>query len=391
VAEQRAVGVAVADRQVVDADEPHAPRDQRRRAAAVQADEVGAERVALPQPGVRCAEQDAVDAGGQVEGGDRRLVDRPARGHGIRHDARADERVEVESLGARAVGQEVARRVDVRPRVRAEVEACDVGGVATLERLRERDPHPGVARVDRHARPDRHRDVDEGAAGSRDRRRWCRRVRGRPPSDRPSRAAVNPPNVDGEQNPALCEKSRPFRNVVVDVQECGRMACLSGADRPPHPAFGTRKPSRDGRGRVRPRADRPPLSPHSCPEEDRHGPVCVPARWTRVERWPVASARDRRAVTSTMPYVRCIRCGVRCFSAARWSNVDQCGVCGADLPRRPVESCAAVPRVHPARTASLALPAALLHERGADMAWGGAGAMDRPSTRRVAARTARSA
>jgi hypothetical protein len=123
VAEQGAVSVAVADRQVVDADEPHAPLDQRRRAAGIQADEVRAERVALPQPRVRRPEQDAVGAGGQVEGGDRRLVDRPARGHGIRHDARADERVEVESLGARAVGQEVARRVDVRPRVRAEVEA----------------------------------------------------------------------------------------------------------------------------------------------------------------------------------------------------------------------------------------------------------------------------
>ena len=84
------------------------------------------------------------------------------------------------------------------------------------------------------------RDVDEGAAGSQDRRRWGRRVRGRSPGDRPSRTVVNPPNVDGGENLALCQESRPFPDVVVDVQECGRMTCLSGADRPPHPAFGTR-------------------------------------------------------------------------------------------------------------------------------------------------------
>jgi hypothetical protein len=93
-----------------------------------------------------------------------------------------------------------------------------------------------------------------------------------------------------------------------------------------------------------------------------------------------------------MPYVRCIRCGVRCFSAARWSNVDECGVCGADLPRRPVDCRAGVPRLNPARTASLVLPATVPHERGvADMARAGTGAMDRAITRRVAARTARSA
>jgi hypothetical protein len=93
-----------------------------------------------------------------------------------------------------------------------------------------------------------------------------------------------------------------------------------------------------------------------------------------------------------MPYLRCIRCGVRCFSAARWSNVDQCGVCGADLPRRPVDSRAAIPRLRPARTASLVLPATVSDEREvALMTSGGVGRTDRAITRRVATRAARSA
>jgi hypothetical protein len=93
-----------------------------------------------------------------------------------------------------------------------------------------------------------------------------------------------------------------------------------------------------------------------------------------------------------MPYVRCIRCGVRCFSAARWSNVDQCGVCGAELPRRPVDSRAAGRRLHPARTASLVLPATLADKREvAVMTSGGGGPADRAITRRVAARVGRSA
>jgi len=93
-----------------------------------------------------------------------------------------------------------------------------------------------------------------------------------------------------------------------------------------------------------------------------------------------------------MPYVRCIRCAVRCFSAARWSNVEQCGVCGADLPRRPVDSRAAVPRHHPARTASLVLPATVPDEHEvAVMTSGGVGRTDRAITRRVATRVAQSA
>ena len=97
-------------------------------------------------------------------------------------------------------------------------------------------------------------------------------------------------------------------------------------------------------------------------------------------------------MTTAMPYVPCSQCGVRCFSAARWANVDQCGVCGADLPRRPLDSRAAIARVHPAPTASLVLPATVPHGREvADTGWGGAGAPDRAITRRVAARTARSA
>jgi hypothetical protein len=214
-----------------------------------------------------------------------------------------------------------------------------------------------------------------------------------PPRDRPSRTSVNPPTFDRRANPALCGKSTPSRNVVVDVQGRGRMTCLSGADRPPHPVFGTRNRAATAAGASAPELGRPPpLPPIPVQRRTRDGPACVPVPRTRVERGTVASGGDRRTVTSAMPYVRCIRCGVRCFSAARWSNVDQCGVCGADLPRRPVDSRAAVARVHPAPTASLVLAATVPHGREvADTAWGGAGAPDRAITRRVAARTARSA
>ena len=34
-----------------------------------------------------------------------------------------------------------------------------------------------------------------------------------------------------------------------------------------------------------------------------------------------------------MPYVRCSKCGQLAFSAARWSHIDHCGRCGAELPR----------------------------------------------------------
>jgi hypothetical protein len=36
-----------------------------------------------------------------------------------------------------------------------------------------------------------------------------------------------------------------------------------------------------------------------------------------------------------MPYVRCPRCGLHSFSAARWSDIDHCGRCAAELPRSP--------------------------------------------------------
>ena len=33
-----------------------------------------------------------------------------------------------------------------------------------------------------------------------------------------------------------------------------------------------------------------------------------------------------------MPYVTCPRCGLRSFTAAYWSNREQCGNCGTELP-----------------------------------------------------------
>lgn len=38
-----------------------------------------------------------------------------------------------------------------------------------------------------------------------------------------------------------------------------------------------------------------------------------------------------------MPYVNCPRCGVRTYSAARWSNVDRCANCDEVLARRPAK------------------------------------------------------
>ena len=200
-----------------------------------------------------------------------------------------------------------------------------------------------------------------------------------------------PPTSTAEKIRALCGKSRPSRIIVVDVQGRGRIALSQRRRSSSPPGVRPRNPAATAAGAsARDRTGHACL-PHPCPEEDLHGPACVPARRARVERWTVASGGDRH-VTSTMPYVRCIRCAVRCFSAARWSNVEQCGVCGADLPRRPVDSRAAVPRLHPVRTASLVLPAAVPDEREvAVMTSDGVGPTDGSTTRRLAARAARSA
>jgi hypothetical protein len=274
--------------------------------------------------------------------------------------------------------------------VRAEVEACDVCGVAALERLRERDPHPGVARIDRHARPNRHRDVDEGAAGGGDRRRWCRRMTGRPPGDRPLPDGRQSPKRRRRRNSALCGKSMPSRFVVVDVEGRGRID-LSQRRRSSSPTGVRRAPGATAAGASAREPDRPPRPRIPVQRRTFHGPACVPVRRTRVERWTVASGGGRRPVTSTMPYGRCIRCGVRCFSAARWSNVDQCGVCGADLPRRPVDCRAGVaPASGPHRVSRG--PGIGADEREvAVMASGGGGPTDRAITRRVAALAVRSA
>ena len=173
----------------------------------------------------------------------------------------------------------------------------------------------------------------------------------------------------------------------------GVLTCRSGADRPPHLAFGARNRAATAAG---------------ASARDRTGHACLPASlsrggpsWSRMRPCPPdsrraldgrvrrRSPRDDHHVTTTMPYVRCIRCGVRCFSAARWSNVEQCGVCGTDLPRRPVDPRAAVPHLHPVRTPSFVLPAAV--PDGREVAVIGVGPTDGSITRPLAARAARSA
>jgi ribosomal protein L34E len=38
-----------------------------------------------------------------------------------------------------------------------------------------------------------------------------------------------------------------------------------------------------------------------------------------------------------MPYVHCPRCGLRTYSAARWSHVDRCADCDEVLARLPAK------------------------------------------------------
>ena len=38
-----------------------------------------------------------------------------------------------------------------------------------------------------------------------------------------------------------------------------------------------------------------------------------------------------------MSYVHCPRCGLRTYSAARWSHVDRCADCDEVLARRPAK------------------------------------------------------
>ena len=50
---------------------------------------------------------------------------------------------------------------------------------------------------------------------------------------------------------------------------------------------------------------------------------------TAIRPTSVTSVGDR----PHMPYVSCPHCGVRTYSAARWSHVDRCGSCGEVLTR----------------------------------------------------------
>src|SRR5438270_7141802 len=121
------------DREVVNADEPHAARDERARRARLDVGEVLAEAASrvVPEGGVAGLEEHARTAS------ERGLPDVPlpdgARARGDGDDARlAHEGVERERDDAGRALYEVRGRVNVRARVRAEAERRDVGGVAAL-------------------------------------------------------------------------------------------------------------------------------------------------------------------------------------------------------------------------------------------------------------------
>src|SRR5437588_576011 len=152
-AEQDVVRFLVADRQVVDADEPDAALDERPRRLAVERDEVLRERVALPQAAVRGLEEHPLGAARH------RLRVEPVHDH-----AGADEHVERQRLDARPAVDEVERRVDVRPAVDAEVEPAEVHDVALRDRAHALEPHLRVAGVRDHPRPNRHAHVDDSHA-----------------------------------------------------------------------------------------------------------------------------------------------------------------------------------------------------------------------------------
>jgi len=124
VMRRRAWGAEDLDREVIDAEQLHAAIDEVLRGGAGDADEVVVELRRAPQPRVVCLEQDAevflqIDAR-EVVAGDpfprRHLDDAGA----------AAQQFERQGFGAGAIGQEMARRVDVRPGVdaRAKTACC---------------------------------------------------------------------------------------------------------------------------------------------------------------------------------------------------------------------------------------------------------------------------
>src|SRR5207253_7282389 len=78
----------------------------------------------------------------------------------VGHPGWPDEPLEVQSVNAGAIPDEVTGRVHVRPRVRAKAELAQVHAILA-ERHRRSDPNRRVAPIDRHRVAERDADVDD--------------------------------------------------------------------------------------------------------------------------------------------------------------------------------------------------------------------------------------
>ena len=76
------------------------------------------------------------------------------------HDGATDQHIQPQRIRARAVIEEMARRVDVRARVRAERELRHIGARAVGDTLDRLDPELRFAGVGGHPQRERHRNVE---------------------------------------------------------------------------------------------------------------------------------------------------------------------------------------------------------------------------------------
>ena len=242
------------------------------------------------------------------------------------------------------------------------------------------------------------RDVGEDAARGGDRGRWCRRATGRLLGIGHRGGRRTPPTPRRRRSRSLREsEARPTSSWLM-FRGAGVLT-LSQRRRSSSPP-GVRRAQTEPR---RPRARLPGTGPDT--------PVSRIPVQRRTFMVPHASlpaglassaGRSRPAAIASVTTTRRRR-GCRTYAASaaecaasarpRWSNVEQCGdVTARDLPRRPADPAPPSRRLHPVRTASFVLAAAVPDEREvAVMTSDGVGPTDGSITRRLAARAARSA
>ncbi len=142
--------LGVADREVVDPDEPRAALDEVGSAVAAQLHGTLGIGVAGPQLGVAGAKQQPLRIG-QVEGLQRMAVERTLVRARVDDLRRADQHVERERVDAGSAAEEVGRRVHVRPGVGAELEARQLDVVPRGQLGHATDADDRVAGIGDHA------------------------------------------------------------------------------------------------------------------------------------------------------------------------------------------------------------------------------------------------